>query len=96
MAFGGVLGGGGFVGVSNADTQGVLIINGVKPDAQGNLTIALDDIVLVDDDPSMSADSDEVIPTQKAVNTRIKATETYLVNTGNVNFFVDIYAFAKT
>lgn len=97
MSFGGVLGGGGaFVGVRNTDTQGVITINGIKPDADGNLAVAIDDIVLVDNDPNMAADSDEVIPTQKAVNTRIKTIEAYLDNTGNVSYFVDIYTQSKS
>lgn len=97
MGFGGVLGyGGGFTGANNQDLQGAVTINGVKPDANGNVQLELDNIVLVDDDPDMLANSDEVIATQKAVNTRVTRTEDYLDNTGYVNYFADIYQLSKT
>lgn len=97
MGFGGVLGyGGGFTGANNQDLQGAVTVNGVKPDANGNVQLELDNIVLVDDDPQMAANSDEVIPTQKAVNTRITGTEDYLDNTGYLAYFSDIYQQAKT
>lgn len=95
--FSGRLGGGAaFTGANNPDLQGVSSINGVKPDINGNVPIAIDDIVLVDNDPTMAANSDEVIPTQKAVNERITPLETYIANGGNINFFVNVYNTAKT